>query len=209
VKTLLRYFPNLTPEQIEKFEALQPLYAEWNEKVNVISRKDIENLYERHVLHSLAIAQFMPFKAGSEVLDLGCGGGFPGIPLAIFFPEVSFLLVDSTAKKIRVVQEVAQALGLKNVEALHSRVEDLKKLQFDFVVTRAVAPTEQLYRWTQRLFKRAHKNILPNGIIALKGGDLKAEIAALPKGCYAETSPLTQIFNEPYFEEKCVVYIQA
>ncbi len=207
--TLLKYFPNLTAEQQQQFEQLQPLYTEWNEKINVISRKDIDNIYLHHVLHSLAIMKVQPFKDGAKILDLGTGGGFPGIPLAIMYPSVSFTLVDGTAKKIRVVTEVAAALGLKNVVARAVRAEDLKTERFDFVVTRAVAQLDQLYRWSQRLIAKKHQHALPNGILALKGGKIKEEIQAMGKGFYAEIRPIPKIFNEPYFEEKAVVYVQG
>ena len=206
---ILKYFLNLTPEQQNQFAALLPLYTEWNEKINVVSRKDIDNLNLHHVLHSLAIAKIMGFKDGSHILDLGTGGGFPGIPLAILYPSVNFLLVDSTAKKIRVVQEVTTALGLKNVEAQHIRVEDIKGVQFDFVVTRAVTSLDQLFRWSRRLIKNKHINILPNGILALKGGNIREEIKALGKGQYVEVTPISKFFAEDYFEEKVVAYVQG
>ncbi len=207
---ILKYFPNLTDEQQNQFAALSPLYKEWNEKINVISRKDIDNLYLHHVLHSLAIAKVVNFKDGTHILDLGTGGGFPGIPLAILYPSVSFLLVDSTAKKIRVVQEVADALGLKNVEAQHIRVEDIKKgVQFDFVVTRAVTSLEQLFRWSRRLIKTKHINALPNGILALKGGNIREEIVTLGKGQYVDLTNISKLFKEEYFEEKVVAYVQG
>lgn len=207
---ILKYFPNLTEEQQKQFAELLPLYKEWNEKINVISRKDIDNLYLHHVLHSLAIAKVVNFKDGTSILDLGTGGGFPGIPLAILYPSVSFLLVDSTAKKIRVVQEVVTALGLKNVEAQHIRVEDIKKgVQFDFVVTRAVTLIDQLFRWSRRLIKNKHINALPNGILALKGGNIREEVRTLGKGQYAEVTPISKFFKEEYFEEKVVAYVQG
>jgi 16S rRNA (guanine527-N7)-methyltransferase len=206
---ILKYFPNLTDEQQKQFAALLPLYKEWNEKINVISRKDIDNLYLHHVLHSLAIAKVLRFKDGSRILDLGTGGGFPGIPLAILHPSVSFTLVDSTAKKIRVVQEVAEALGLKNIEAQHIRVEDIKGVQFDFVVTRAVTSLDQLFRWSRKLIKTKHINILPNGIFALKGGSIKEEVKALGKGEYVDITNISKYFKEDYFEEKVVAYVQG
>jgi 16S rRNA (guanine527-N7)-methyltransferase len=206
-----QYFPNLTEEQYVQYEQLTPLYSEWNAKINVISRQDIENLTERHVLHSLAIAKIFQFKPGAQVLDLGTGGGFPGIPLAIFFPETQFTLVDGTGKKIRVVQEVADALGLKNVKALHNRVEDLRNMGFDFVLSRGVAPLDKLMQWGQRLLKKKHVHSYPNGIIALKGGDIRAEIKALPGKSenYTEVFPIRTIFKESFFEEKFVVYVQG
>jgi 16S rRNA (guanine527-N7)-methyltransferase len=212
MKLLDKYFPNLDAEQRALFERLVPLYTEWNAKINVISRQDIENLEERHILHSLAIAKIIQFKPEANVLDLGTGGGFPGIPLAIFFPETKFTLVDGTGKKIRVVQEVADALGLKNVTALHARAEELKMNgQFDFVLSRGVATLDKLLIWSQRLLKKKHLHAYPNGIIALKGGDLRAEIAALPgKGdTYTEVFPLREFFREEFFDEKFAVYVQG
>jgi 16S rRNA (guanine527-N7)-methyltransferase len=207
--TLLKYFPDLTAEQQAQFAQLKPLYTEWNEKINVISRKDIDNIELHHILHSLAIVKVQTFKDGAKILDLGTGGGFPGIPLAIMFPAVSFTLVDSTAKKIRVVTEVAAALGLKNVDARHIRAEELKTERFDFVVTRAVAQFDQLYRWSQKLIAKKHQHALPNGILALKGGNIREEIQAMGKGFYSEIRPISKMFSEPYFEEKAVVYVQG
>jgi 16S rRNA (guanine527-N7)-methyltransferase len=206
------YFPNLTETQYAQFEQLVPLYTEWNAKINVVSRQDIENLTERHVLHALAIARYFQFKPGAALLDLGTGGGFPGIPLAIFFPEAQFSLVDGTGKKILVVSEVAQALGLQNVRAQHSRVEDLRAPQgFDFVLSRGVAPLDKLLQWSQRLLKKKHQHQYPNGIIALKGGDLRTEIKALPGKAenYTEVFPIREHFKEPFFDEKFVVYVQG
>lgn len=211
--TLLQtYFPELNAEQLAQFQQLVPLYTEWNSRINVVSRQDIENLEERHILHSLAIAKVFRFKAGASVLDLGTGGGFPGIPLAICFPEVRFTLVDGTGKKIRVVQEIADALGLKNVTALHARVEELKMAgQFDFVVSRAVTSLSQLMDWSYKLLKKKHIHAYPNGVIALKGGDLRPEIKALPGKAetYTEVFPISAFFKEPGFEEKFVVYVQG
>jgi len=207
-----KYFPNLTPEQRARFDQLEPLYREWNEKINVISRQDIENLSERHVLHSLAIAKVIQFAPGSQVLDLGTGGGFPGIPLAIFFPETQFVLVDGTGKKIRVVQEVADALGLDNVTAIHGRVEEIKlNGQFDFVLSRGVATMDKLLVWSQRFLKKKHVHVLPNGVLALKGGNLTPEIRELPgKGKeYTEIFPIRNFFREAFFDEKSVVYAQG
>lgn len=207
-----KYFPGLAAEQHRQLAALPALYAEWNAKINVVSRQDIDNLTERHVLHSLAIAREFDFKPGARLLDLGTGGGFPGIPLAIFFPEVKFVLVDSTGKKIRVVEEVAQALGLTNVEARHARAEELRPLAaYDFVLSRGVAPLAQLLQWSQHLLKKKHFHAYPNGLIALKGGNLSGEIAALPgKGAdYSEIFPLRDVFEEEFFEEKFIVYVQG
>ncbi len=207
---IVKYFPELSDAQRRQFEMMMPLYKDWNEKINVISRKDIDNLYLHHVLHSLAIVNVMRFKPDSHILDLGSGGGFPGIPLAVFFPEVRFSLADSINKKMRVAQEVADALELKNVQTFHTRVEDMKPEQFDFIVSRAVASLEQLKRWSFKLLKNKHQNILPNGLMALKGGDnLKAEITELGKGEYADVTPIKTFFTEPYFEEKFVVYVQG
>lgn len=212
IPLIQKYFPGLTAEQADKFRQLQPLYREWNEKINVISRLDIENLEERHILHSLAIARVLMFKPGSSVLDLGTGGGFPGIPLAILFPETNFVLVDGTGKKIRVVEEVASALKLINVVAIHGRAEDIKMNgQFDFVVSRAVASLDKLLVWGQKFLKRKHTHVLPNGILALKGGDISAEIRELPgKGKeYTEVFPIRNFYQEPFFDEKWVVYVQG
>ncbi|MFN0013855.1 MAG: 16S rRNA (guanine(527)-N(7))-methyltransferase RsmG [Saprospiraceae bacterium] len=209
---LEKYFPALTPEQRTRFEALPGLYSEWNTKVNLVSRQDIENLELRHVLHSLAIAKAFAFKSGAKVLDLGTGGGFPGIPLAILFPEVQFTLIDGTGKKIAVVQEVASALGLTNTEALHVRAEEMKiRAAFDFVVTRAVAPLDKLLAWGQPLLSKKHQHAYPNGIVALKGGDLREEVSALPGRAknYLEHFPVQDFFPEPWFEEKWVVYMQG
>src|ERR1700741_4216964 len=163
---------------MDQFKQLEGLYKEWNEKINVISRKDIDSLYEKHVLHSLAIAVLCNFNDGAQVVDIGTGGGFPGIPLAIFFPEVEFLLSDSIGKKIKVVQEVAAAIGLKNVTAVHSRVEEIKGRKFDFAVSRAVAPLGDLWKWTNHMIRKGQKSDeLPNGLVCLKGGDLTKEIA--------------------------------
>ena len=160
MELIKKYFPGLTETQVSQFEALMPLYAEWNEKINVISRKDIENLYEHHVLHSLAIAKFMNFKDGTRFLDLGTGGGFPGVPMAILLPECNFVLVDSINKKLNVINEVAQAIGLKNIVTRHSRVEDLKKEKFDFVITRAVATIDKLLLWSRKSISDKHINII-------------------------------------------------
>jgi len=203
-----KYFPNLTPTQIQQFEQLQKLYSEWNQKINVISRKDIDNLYERHILHSLAIAKLYTFLPGAEILDLGTGGGFPGIPLAIFFPETQFTLIDGTGKKIRVVEEVKTALGLNNVRAKQIRAEELKH-HFDFVVSRAVTQLDQLINWSFRLLKKKQQHAIPNGLIALKGGKVQAEIKALPRKEYVEVDPISNFFEEDFFKEKYVVYVQG
>lgn len=201
---VLKYFPNLSDDQKEKMDQLFPLYRSWNQKINVISRKDIELLYERHVLHSLAIAKFIEFKPETEILDLGTGGGFPGIPLAILFPECSFHLVDSIAKKITVVDEVASALGLNNLSATHERVERIRS-SYDFIVSRAVAKTKQLFVWTHQKIKEESKNSMDNGWILLKGGDLSEELKEFGRP-YSETS-LSEYFDEIFFETKKIVYV--
>lgn len=203
MKELQYYFPNLTEIQLEQFSKLKDLYEDWNEKINVISRKDTEELYIRHVLHSLGIAKVMMFSSGSKVLDVGTGGGFPGIPLAILFPEVEFHLVDSIQKKILVVSEIANALNLKNVKAETQRVEKLK-LQYDFIVSRAVTQMPKFVNWVRNKIKKEHKNPLPNGILYLKGGDLTDELKDFPT---AIEYPLSNYFSESFFETKKVVYL--
>ncbi|HTM66974.1 MAG TPA: 16S rRNA (guanine(527)-N(7))-methyltransferase RsmG [Flavipsychrobacter sp.] len=201
-----KYFSDFTRQQTEQFRKLEDLYKEWNEKINVVSRKDIDALYEKHILHSLAIAAICNFHNGAEVVDIGTGGGFPGIPLAIFFPEVSFLLSDSIGKKIKVVQEVANGIGLQNVTAIHSRVEDIKGKSFDFAVSRAVAPLGDLWRWIKPAVRKGRmSDEFANGLICLKGGDLRKEIA--DSGLKPHLFPVQDIFPEPSFEEKFVVYV--
>ena len=207
VQLILKYFPDISARQSSQFEELMSIYREWNDKINVISRKDIDNLYLHHVLHSLAIAKFIQFKQGSSILDLGTGGGFPGIPLAILFPDVKFTLIDGTQKKITVVKAVAESLGLENVESKAVRAEDLKE-KFDFIVTRAVAKADQLLLWSRKLISGKQQNIYPNGIIALKG-NIKEELKLIPRHEYKEIHPISKYFEEPYFEEKYVVYIQG
>jgi 16S rRNA (guanine527-N7)-methyltransferase len=209
MEVITKYFPDLSPEQLHQFQALDVLYRDWNAKVNLISRKDIDNLYLHHVLHSLAIARLIRFNASAEILDIGTGGGFPGIPLAILMPDVRFHLVDSTLKKIKVVEDVIRSLGLKNTKAQQIRVEELKGARFDFVVTRAVAELNQLRLWSVRLLKNKQTHAFPNGLIALKGGNIQAEIKALPKGEYTENYPVSDFFKEEYFQEKFVVYLQG
>lgn len=201
---LLKYFPDLTPETRKRFEQLLPLYTQWNAQINVISRKDIDRLYVHHVLHSLAIHRFIQFKPGSRILDIGTGGGFPGIPLAIMHPDVQFVLVDSIGKKIKVVQEVSAALGLTNVTAIHERAEKIKGT-FDFVVSRAVAEMGELLAWSRGKVAQKQINALPNGLICLKGGDLSAEFKGLSKAI--ETYPLSGWFDEDFFETKKLVYL--
>jgi 16S rRNA (guanine527-N7)-methyltransferase len=208
MKKIQQYFPRLNDLQIDQLSQLGDLYADWNSKINVISRKDIENIYERHVLHSMAIAKVTSFKAGSKIMDLGTGGGFPGIPLAILFPDVDFLLVDSIGKKVKVAQEVADALHLKNVRSQKIRAEELKE-KFDFVVTRAVAVLPKLATWTKRCISDNHQHGTPNGIWALKGIDrATAEAQELGRNAYTEIYPLSDFFDEEFFETKCIVYAQ-
>lgn len=208
LEIVLKYFDDFTPRQLEQFGMLEALYKEWNEQINVISRKDIDSLYEKHVLHSLAIAPICPFDDGAQVVDIGTGGGFPGIPLAIFYPEVEFVLSDSIGKKIKVVQEVANAIGLKNVTAIHSRVEDIKGRTFDYAVSRAVAPLGDLWKWVNHMIRKGQKGEeLPNGLVCLKGGDLTKEIADSGLKKMVQAWSVQDIFPEPAFEEKYVVYV--
>ena len=200
---LLKYFTDLTETQKEQFSKLQDLYKDWNLKINVVSRKDIDELYLRHVLHSLGIAKVMPFKPGSKVMDVGTGGGFPGIPLAILFPETEFHLVDSIGKKIKVVNEVAEGLGLQNVRTTHGRVEEVKDT-YDFIVSRAVAQMETFVRWTKGKIAKKQNHDLKNGILYLKGGDLTEE---LQKYTSATIYDLPDYFDEPFFETKKVVHL--
>ncbi|WP_430906251.1 16S rRNA (guanine(527)-N(7))-methyltransferase RsmG [Maribacter sp. 2-571] len=202
-ETLFRYFPEMTPEQREQYRQLAHLYQDWNQKINVVSRKDIDELYLRHVLHSLGIAKVQRFLPGSTVLDVGTGGGFPGIPLAIMFPEVHFTLVDSIGKKIKVVNEVVNGLELKNVFAINARVEELKE-QFDFIVSRAVAPMPTFTRWTKGKIKKTAVHSRRNGILYLKGGDLSEELKDYRN---SQLFNLTDYFEDPFFETKKVVYL--
>jgi 16S rRNA (guanine527-N7)-methyltransferase len=206
VALIFKYFPNLSPKQQEQFSQLEQLYSHWNQQINVISRKDVELLYERHVLHSLGIAKVMSFMPGQRVLDVGTGGGFPGIPLAILFPDTAFHLVDSIGKKIKVVQEVAHALGLQNVEATHTRAEQVPG-KFDFVVSRAVTQLKDFYPWVKDKFSKQSTNKLPNGILYLKGGDLKQEIAE--SGLAVQQYFLKNYFEEEFFETKQVIYVKV
>jgi 16S rRNA (guanine527-N7)-methyltransferase len=204
LELILKYFPDLTPRQIEQFRQLQPLYTDWNNKINVISRKDIDQLYERHVLHSLGIAKVVSFKPDTSILDVGTGGGFPGIPLAIMFPECHFHLVDSIGKKIKVVQEIAGALELENIIAEQNRAEKLQET-YDFVVSRAVTQLKEFHGWVQYKINKPYNNSLKNGILYLKGGDLTQELkeASLKHRIF----PLSAYFEEEFFETKKVVYV--
>lgn len=204
MELIRKYFPSLTPTQLSQFEQLYDLYFDWNSKINVISRKDIENLYLHHVLHSLAIAQVIHFKAGTTILDVGTGGGFPGVPLAILFPEVQFTLIDSIGKKIKVGTEVSNAIGLKNIVLKHLRVQE-EKAKFDFVVSRAVMPLDDLVKLVKKNIKKEGKNAIPNGLICLKGGELQHEI--LPYKNIADTYDVYEYFKEEFFKTKKVVYV--
>lgn len=204
MELILKYFPDLTEEQKRQFAALYDLYTDWNSKINVISRKDIENLYEHHVLHSLGIAKVIRFKPGTKVMDLGTGGGFPGIPLAILFPEVQFHLVDSICKKVRVATEIAGSIGLKNVTTRHARAEEEKQL-FDFVVSRAVMPLTDLLKIIRKNISPKQQNALPNGLICLKGGELERE--TMPVKNKTTMWNLKEFFGEEFFETKKVVYV--
>lgn len=202
--SITKYFPTITDEQRHQYEQLFELYKDWNSKINVISRKDIDNLYEHHVLHSLAIAKALRFKDGTKIMDFGCGGGFPGIPLAIMFPECQFKLIDGTGKKIRVCQEIASAIGLKNVVAEHLRGED-EKGKFDFIVSRAVMPLPDMVKIVRKNVSKEQHNAMPNGIFSLKGGNLQSEIH--PFKNIVEQTDLSSFFNEEWFKEKHLIYL--
>ncbi|HLK29900.1 MAG TPA: 16S rRNA (guanine(527)-N(7))-methyltransferase RsmG [Puia sp.] len=218
LELITKYFSDFTHSQLQQFSALYSLYYEWNEKINVISRKDIASLYEKHVLHSLSIAAIFDFQKGMDVIDMGTGGGFPGVPLAIFFPETNFHLVDSIGKKLKVVNEVASAIGLSNITTQHIRAEEIKNKKFDVAVSRAVAPLKDLWRWAKPLLKKkaersivnsqlSHENalVIPDGLICLKGGDLGQEISE--SNCRPRLIELGEIFNEEYFREKFLLYV--
>lgn len=203
--SIRKYFPNLSEKQVEQFAALYDLYYDWNSKINVISRKDIENLYLHHVLHSLAIAKYITFKPGTTIMDMGCGGGFPGIPLAIMFPDVQFHLVDSIGKKVRVASEIANAIGLTNVRTSHSRAEEIKE-KYSFVVSRAVMQLPDLVKICRKHISKEQFNALPNGIICLKGGNITAETHPFKNCC--EVVEVGSYFSEEFFKDKKVVYVQ-
>ena len=206
MEIIQQYFSDFTPKQTQQLAALKDLYSSWNEKINVISRKDIDNFYLHHVLHSLAIATQFEFGKDMQVMDLGCGGGFPGVPLAIFFPDAQFHMVDSINKKLTVIKEIAAEIGLDNISTRHSRAEDIKDRQFDTVVSRAVAPLKDLWRWSKPLIKK-NKNRpedQPNGLICLKGGDLTTEI--FESGCKPFVWDIYQLFPEDHFKEKFMLY---
>jgi len=220
MEMILKYFSDFTPSQLEQFGALENLYKDWNSKINVISRKDIDSLYEKHVLHSLSIAAVFEFEPGMEIIDIGTGGGFPGIPLAIFFPEVKFHLVDSIAKKLKIVDAVVLAIGLKNVTTQHIRAEEIKNRKFDFAVSRAVAPLKDLWSWSKPLLKSRKSEVksqeseqlkdaetpkLSSGLICLKGGDLNEEIQA--SGTRPRIIKIDELFTEDFFKEKYLLYI--
>ena len=211
---LLKYFSDFTPKQIEQFRSLDDLYKEWNAKINVISRKDIDSLYQNHVLHSLAIAAVFDFPAGTEIIDIGTGGGFPGVPMAIFFPEVKFHLVDSINKKLKIIEAVKQAIGLNNITTQHTRAEEIKNRKFDFAVSRAVAPLKDLWAWSKPLLKNKKYEVrnkneenmtLKSGLICLKGGDLSHEISE--SGLKPKMVEISSLFEEEFFKEKYLLYV--
>jgi len=203
---ILKYFSEFSSLQLQQFEALEGLYKEWNEKINVVSRKDIDQIYLHHVLHSLSIAAIANFKPGAEVIDIGCGGGFPCIPLAIFFPEVKFHAVDSIGKKLKVVEAVAEGANIKNITTQHTRAEEIKNRKFDFAISRAVAPLKELWTWSKPLLKKENRNEINNGLICLKGGDLHQEI--FESGTRPKMMSVYDIFSEDFFKEKYIIYVK-
>lgn len=205
MELIKKYFGDFSEKQLKQLEDLGPVYKEWNEKINVISRKDIDSLYLNHVLHSLSIAAVTDFKPGTRIVDIGTGGGFPGVPLAIFYPEVEFHLVDSIGKKLKVIEAVIEALGLQNITVEHNRIENVTGRTFDFAVSRAVAPLLKLWNWSKPMLDKKHDNDMANGLICLKGGDLAAEIHE--SGTRPSMFEIEKIFNEPYFADKYMLYV--
>lgn len=207
MQMIKKYFPEMDPAALQKLQALESMYADWNAKINVISRKDIHNFQVRHLLHSLSIAKVISFHPQAHILDLGTGGGFPGVPLAIVFPETQFTLVDSIGKKLKIIDSIKQELGISNIQTLHSRVEEIHTFQVDFVVTRAVAPLPELLRWTKKLIKKKSQHTLPNGLLALKGGDgLIEEMAEIKT--FMKTWRIEEFFEEEHFKTKKIVYVK-
>ncbi len=204
---ILKYFSDFSEEQLRQMQALKALYQEWNAKINVISRKDMDNFYEHHVLHSLAIAAAVEFQPGTQVIDIGCGGGFPSVPLAVYFPEAEFLAVDSINKKLTVLKEVAAAAGLKNITTQHTRAEEIKNRKFDFAVSRAVAPLKDLWRWSKLLLKKGMNGEVANGLLCLKGGDLAQEISE--SNVRPHVMNIHAIFPEDFFAEKYLLHVKA
>ncbi len=204
LELIIKYFDDFTPTQLEQFRLLEELYKEWNAKINVVSRKDIDSIYLHHVLHSLSIAAIADFTKGMNIIDIGCGGGFPGVPLAIFFPDVQFYLVDSIAKKLKVVEAVCEGAGIKNITTKHTRAEDIKNRKFDFAVSRAVAPLKDLWTWAAPLIRKGTNNGVAQGLICLKGGDLNQEISE--SGLRPKMMPIFKIFPEEYFQEKYIIH---
>jgi 16S rRNA (guanine527-N7)-methyltransferase len=209
LELITHYFSDFTGAQLHQLSMLEELYTEWNSKINVISRKDIDQIYLHHVLHSLSIAAIAPFEPGTKIIDIGCGGGFPGVPLAIFFPDVKFHLVDSIGKKLKVVEAVCEGAGIRNVTIQHTRAEDIRNRQFDFAISRAVAPLKDLLKWSMPLLKKGvtgkEENAIRNGLICLKGGDLAQEI--FESGARPNMMQISKIFQHPYFEEKFILHV--
>ena len=206
LELITRYFDDFTPAQLAQLAGLEAAYQEWNAKINVVSRKDIDQIYLHHVLHSLSIAAIANFKPGAEVIDIGCGGGFPSIPLAIFFPEVKFHAVDSIGKKLKVVEAVAEGANIKNITTQHTRAEEIKNRKFDFAISRAVAPLKELWTWSKPLLKKENRNEINNGLICLKGGDLHQEI--FESGTRPKMMSVYDIFSEDFFKEKYIIYVK-